>query len=419
MVSCQEVIKLHSMAEVQIVAGAQGLDRLVRWVHFIDLPDVLPWVQGGELLIITGIGLQGKPEELKRLVQGLIDKKLAGMIINLGPYIESVPDDVITIAEAANFPLFTLPWKVKLVGVMQEICSYIVMQQTEKHSISSFFEQLLLKPVAAEQELMEHAAVYGYDLSQSQQVVVISAILLTEQKLTRKNAKHNFVLIKTQLEQFVRDFFVMRGQKILLTLWMDKVLFLLPENVQDEKKNCSVVQLLVDQLGEHFTTLNVAAGIGSPAPLLQNIRESYLQANKALWFAESLATKQCVYTYESLGIYKLLFEIPLEKLQAYCEEIIGTLKEHDQRYKMNLVNSLFVYFEENGNVVKTSKRLFVHRNTLDYRLKKIEDVSGKKLANSYDRLMLQLGVIIARQIGGGHNKISYDVNKYKKEPDIL
>ena len=125
MVSCQEVIKLHSMAEVQIVAGAQGLDRLVRWVHFIDLPDVLPWVQGGELLIITGIGLQGKPEELKRLVQGLIDKKLAGMIINLGPYIESVPDDVITIAEAANFPLFTLPWKVKLVGVMQEICSIL------------------------------------------------------------------------------------------------------------------------------------------------------------------------------------------------------------------------------------------------------------------------------------------------------
>ena len=49
MVSCQEVIKLHSMAEVQIVAGAQGLDRLVRWVHFIDLPDVLPWVQGGEV----------------------------------------------------------------------------------------------------------------------------------------------------------------------------------------------------------------------------------------------------------------------------------------------------------------------------------------------------------------------------------
>ena len=419
MVSCQEVIKLHSMAEVQIVAGAQGLDRLVRWVHFIDLPDVLPWVQGGELLIITGIGLQGKPEELKRLVQGLIDKNLAGMIINLGPYIESVPEDVAAIAETANFPLFTLPWKVKLVGVMQEICSYIVMQQTEKHSISSFFEQLLLKPVAAEQELMEHAAVYGYDLSQSQQVVVISAILLTEQKFTRKNAKHNFVLIKTQLEQFVRDFFVMRGKKILLTLWMDKVLFLLPENVQDEKKNRSIVQLLVDQLGEHFTTLNVAAGIGSPAPLLQNIRESYLQANKALWFAESLATKQCVYTYESLGIYKLLFEIPLEKLQAYCEEIIGTLEEHDQRYKMDLVNSLFVYFEENGNVVKTSKRLFVHRNTLDYRLKKIEDVSGKKLANSYDRLMLQLGVIIARQLGGGHNKISCDVKKYEKAPRIL
>jgi len=128
------------------------------------------------------------------------------------------------------------------------------------------------------------------------------------------------------------------------------------------------------------------------------MRDSYLQAGKALWFGASAVTKEAVYSYEALGIYKLLLEIPLEKLQAYCREIIGTLEEHDQRYKMDLVNSLFVYFEENGNAVKTAHRLFVHRNTLDYRLKKIEDVSGKKLANSYDRLMLQLAVVIARQV---------------------
>jgi DNA-binding PucR family transcriptional regulator len=66
---------------------------------------------------------------------------------------------------------------------------------------------------------------------------------------------------------------------------------------------------------------------------------------------------------------------------------------------MELVDSLFVYFEENCNAVKTAKRLFVHRNTLDYRLKKIEEISGRNLSDPYDRLTLQLGVIVGKQLG--------------------
>lgn len=143
-------MKLKTMAKAEAAAGTGGLNRQVRWVHFIDLPDVLPGVQGGELLIITGIGLQGNLSGLVPLVKGVIEKKLAGMIINVGPYIEKVPEEVLRIAEEADFPLLTLPWEVKLVKVMEEIAGYIVRQQTEKQSLSSFFEQLLLKPVEAE-----------------------------------------------------------------------------------------------------------------------------------------------------------------------------------------------------------------------------------------------------------------------------
>ena len=117
-----------------------------------------------------------------------------------------------------------------------------------------------------------------------------------------------------------------------------------------------------------------------------------------MWFSSSNVTKNDVYAYEDLGIYKLLLEIPLDRLQKYCHEIIGTLEAHDAKYKMDLVNSLFIYFEENGNAVRTAQKLSVHRNTLEYRLKKVEEVSGKKLSNAYDRLLLQLAVLIACQL---------------------
>lgn len=400
MVSCREIMNLHTLKKCELVAGKDGIDRLVRWVHFIDLPEVLPWVQGGELLIITGIGQNGDPDKLTDLVRGIIKKKLAGIIINIGPYIQQVPAEVAALADAAEFPVFTLPWEVKLVEVTQEICSYIVLRQTEIHSVNSFFEQLLLQPLADAKELMERASVYGYDLSKPQQVVILSASRFAE-CLEDEKLRHEYhrVALKTRIAQFVRDLFVMQDKKILSTLWMDKIVLLLPmEKPADAKKNIKLAQQMILQLAERFPKLGMVAGIGGRAESLAHIRESYLQANKVLWLAESEASRQSVYAYDEMGIYKLLLEIPQEKLRKYYNEVMEPLAAYDRKYKMDLVNSLFVYFEENGNVVKTAKRLYVHRNTLDYRLKKIEEISGKKLTDPYDRLTLHLGGIVGRHL---------------------
>ncbi|MDF2565112.1 MAG: transcriptional regulator, CdaR, partial [Massilibacillus sp.] len=242
MVSCREIINLHSLAKLKIVAGKDGLYHQVRWVHFIDLPDVLPWVQGGELLIITGIALNGDMRGLTTLVQGLIHKNIAGIIINVGPYIKKIPDEVIQIADAANFPVFELPWEVKLVEVTQDICSYIVLKQTEKHLIYNFFEQLLLQPVEDIENLVERAGVYGYDLSKPQQVVIFSPANL-EKYVQEEEIKDEFAIValKTQLEQLVRDILVMQGKKLLVTLWMDKVVLLLPTDAKTTKQQSNFV----------------------------------------------------------------------------------------------------------------------------------------------------------------------------------
>jgi len=404
MVSCREIINLHSLAKLKIVAGKDGLYHQVRWVHFIDLPDVLPWVQGGELLIITGIALNGDMRALTTLVQGLIHKNIAGIIINVGPYIKEIPEEVIQIADAANFPVFELPWEVKIVEVTQEICSYIVLKQTEKHLIYHFFEQLLLQPVDDAENLVERAGVYGYDLSKPQQVVIFSPANL-ENYVQQEKIKDEFAIValKTKLEQFIRDILVMQGKKLLVTLWLDKVVLLLPTETKTARMqtNFMFVTEMIEKLNEKFPKFGIVASLGGTAKTLRDVRRSYMQGNKALWLAESTATVKSVYEYEQLGIYKLLFEIPNEQLKEYYEEVIEPLNEYDRKYKMDLVPSLFVYFEENGNVVRTAKRLYLHRNTLDYRLKKIEEITGKKLNNPYDRLTLQLGVIVGKQMKFG------------------
>ncbi len=402
MISCREIISLPSLAKLNIVAGKSGLDRLVRWVHFLDLPDVIPWVQGGELLIITGIGLNGDLDKLKEIVRGIIRKKLAGLIINIGPYIKETPPAVISLAEQAGFPIFELPWEVKLIEVTREISSHIVMKQTEERSIKDFLEQLLLFPLADPEVLIQRAAYYGYELIKPHQVAIVSPRRLTEFLQTQRlKDEKALVALKVRLESIVRDSLQPYGTKIMQMLLGDDVVLLLPCDRDDTggRQNTAILKGVFAKLADEMPGLAVTAALGGKFENLPEARKSYLQAIKVLRNFAALKTAACpIYAYDQLGIYKLLFEIGADKLSLYYQEVIEPLNEYDRKQHMDLVNSLFVYFEENCNAARTAKRLFVHRNTLDYRLKKIAEITARNLDDPYDRLTLQLGVIVGRQI---------------------
>ncbi|HWR05466.1 PucR family transcriptional regulator [Sporomusa sp.] len=402
MISCQEICTLPSLKKLTLVAGKAGLERRVRWVHFIDLPDVVPWVQGGELLIITGIGLNGEVHRLKEIVHGIIKKKLAGIIVNVGPYIKEVPAEVISLADQANFPVFVLPWEVKLVEVTGDICRHIIMKQTEERSINDFLEQLLFRPSSDPEVIIQRAAYYGYDLTRPHQIAIISPARLLEFVQGQKaKAEKDLVALKIRFEQIVRDVLTIRNQKILSMLRVDDVILLMPyeDKATGSCRNIELLTEILARLAAKIPGLAVTAGLGGRFERLPDAKRSYTQANKVLHFSAQQTRSKQIHVYEELGIYKLLFEMESDKLTAYHQEVIEPLQDYDAKHHMELVDSLFVYFEENCNAVKTAKRLFVHRNTLDYRLKKIEEISGRNLSDPYDRLTLQLGVIVGKQLG--------------------
>ncbi len=398
MISCREIINLPSLSKLSLVAGKSGLDSVVRWVHFIDLPDVIPWVQGGELLIITGIGLNGDIDTLQDIVRGSIKKKLAGLIINIGPYIKEVPAEVISLADQAGFAIFELPWEVKIIEVTREICSHIVMKHTEERSIKDFLEQLLLFPLADPEVLIQRAAYYGYDLAKPHQVAIISPTHLAEFLRAQKvKDEKDLVAFKVRFEHIVSDVLNVHGKKVLQMLWADDIILLMPYESESEKNN-NILRNILEKIAEKMSGLVATAALGGRFESLQDARRSYLQAIKVLRFTKLQATSSSIYAYEQLGIYKLLFEIEPDKLAVYYQEVIEPLNQYDRKNHMDLVHSLFVYLEENCNAAKTAKRLFVHRNTLDYRLKKIEKITNRSLDNPYERLTLQLGVIVGQQL---------------------
>jgi purine catabolism regulator len=138
-------------------------------------------------------------------------------------------------------------------------------------------------------------------------------------------------------------------------------------------------------------------GIGTPAQTLDDWLNSFRQAGQALEMAQRLSEPRPLF-YPDLLVYRLLLQIePSPELKAFQQEILGPLLEHENGKE--LIRTLEVYFERNGNLKKTAHNLYIHRNTLIYRLERIQEITSLDLDNPETRLALQLTLHIHKMLG--------------------
>jgi purine catabolism regulator len=141
-------------------------------------------------------------------------------------------------------------------------------------------------------------------------------------------------------------------------------------------------------------------GIGTPAQSLEDWLTSFRQAGQALEMSQRLAETRPLF-YPDLSVYRLLLQIDdSPELKAFQQEILGPLLEHENGKE--LIRTLEVYFERNGNLKKTAHNLYIHRNTLIYRLERIHEITGLDLDNPETRLALQLTLHIHKMLGNAN-----------------
>ncbi|GAA1363598.1 PucR family transcriptional regulator [Streptomyces beijiangensis] len=122
----------------EVVAGADRLQRTVRWVHAGEVPNIASLLKGGELLLTTGLGLGTRPAEQRAFVRRLADRGIAALVVELGPRFSRLPATLVETARAAGLPLVQLHREVAFVSVTEEIHTeivnghYALVQQAEE-----------------------------------------------------------------------------------------------------------------------------------------------------------------------------------------------------------------------------------------------------------------------------------------------
>jgi PucR family transcriptional regulator, purine catabolism regulatory protein len=154
-----DVLQAVSMRDSTVLAGAAGLDRVVRSINVMEVPDVLPWVRPGQLLLTTGFPLMRggavDAERVRRLIGDLDGVGAAGLAIKIGPYLSALPRAASAEANRRSFPLIGLPPDLVFGDAMAEVLAGLL----DAHAA-------VLSRVAELHRALESVVLAGGDLAQ-------------------------------------------------------------------------------------------------------------------------------------------------------------------------------------------------------------------------------------------------------------
>ncbi len=151
-------------------------------------------------------------------------------------------------------------------------------------------------------------------------------------------------------------------------------------------------QRLRQQVGKEYPDEHLLGGISGPAEGLTAWPKAYAEALQAMELGERLNLDRNV-KFSSMGVYRLLIVLEgIPDVRLFMQQTVGALVVYDAEHRSSLMETLDAYFNYHGNISKTAETLFIHRNTLLYRLDRIQELTDHDLSQANMRLALQLAL---------------------------
>ena len=152
---------------------------------------------------------------------------------------------------------------------------------------------------------------------------------------------------------------------------------------------------IADTLSTEFYT-KVAIGISTMVDNIKDLAKAYQEAQVALEVGKVFETEKNIISYENLGIGRLIYQLPTTLCEMFLQEVFkkGNLESLDRETLMTIQ----CFFENNLNVSETSRKLFVHRNTLVYRLEKIRKLTGLDLREFEHAITFKVALMVRKYL---------------------
>lgn len=162
-------------------------------------------------------------------------------------------------------------------------------------------------------------------------------------------------------------------------------------DMESEEELEQFARMLVDNL-QCEAMVRVRVGFGNRASDLQKIPKSYQEALMAIEVGKIFYADKEVISYGRLGIGRLIYQIPMSLCEMFIREVFG--EEVPDVFTEENVVTIQSFFENNLNISETARQLYVHRNTLVYRLERLEKAIGLDIRRFEDAMLFKIAMMV-------------------------
>ena len=369
------------------LAGKEGAARLVRWMYYTEDVSTLSFLRGGELVITTGMEIGRRAdntgespdsfsaEYLSGLIHAVCAQNVSGLILNTGKYITSVPEEIIRLCDRMQLPLLTMPWEIHIIDIMQDYGNRIVSDRQKALNLEKCLFNAIFNPQEFDGAQLAATAFSGAKAFSVLLLELPDELAELEEEAFRRYMDYSFT-IKTRIRP--GDYAYFLHEKKIIAVFHDDVHSHLPEIEKAVRKNRAFAGMRLAVSGVCRSAADLSA--------------EYHHAELALKLCSGESRTG---DYEKLGIFKILGEVQDRRvLEKLYDSVLGPLDQFGKEKLDDYLNTLRLYLGSGGRVQKTAEENFTHRNTVNYRIKKICDTLNIDLADGETRYMVQTALYI-------------------------
>lgn len=308
----------------------------------------------------------------KDIVKAFADSPADSQVIGAYHLLKVIDDRelaYILVAKGSNDDAYLIG-KIAVSQIQQLMVAY-----KERFDRNNFFQNLLMDNLLL-------VDVYNRAKKLHIEVVAPRVVFLIE----TKNEKDNTAA------EYLRSMFSVQNGDFITAVDESNVILIKALDAKDEYTEIEqIAETIVDMMNME-AMLNVRVSYGTIIQELKDVSKSYKEAMMALDVGKIFYAEKKVNSYGSLGIGRLIYQLPANLCKIFIDEIFG--ETDPSELDEEIVTTVNKFFENNLNVSETSRQLFIHRNTLVYRIEKLEKATGLDVRTFDDALTFKIAMMV-------------------------
>lgn len=387
----KDALEIGAFKECRLLGGAGGLNRIVNYISGMEIPTVRGWVSARQIVITTAYSIKDEPEKVLEIIRDLHVADASALCLKTR-FIGEISEQVIELANKLNMPLIEIPDYIPFVNINGPLMKAIISEQNTQFIENNFFVDLIAGNVKGEEEARTRANNLNWP---KLPVTILIFDIDTFEEIIKNKTEEEIFQLKEAVYQIIRQRIFMSCGQAAIVQKSDSFSCLLTDAIPRAVvvEAVSKTKLAVQ---EKFG-LRLTAGACRGLQNYMDMKKVEANARDAITINRKSSLNMPLLFIDEAKVEQALLHMQDNALMIdYIESTIGKLAKFDADNNTQLVTTLEELIKVMGVRVKAAKNLFLHRNTLTQRIKKIEGVIGCNLNREEDLISLAIALKVQR-----------------------